>query len=703
MPEESFTPKQIQEIVKKACEISDFEKRELYIKQACYENKACNEEVNYELQKLVDKSNLHTKTTENLDDSNEIIFTDAVIEILKGKEPELLGKKIGGYTLTKQLGKGGFAHVYRGAKQDEGDFEDFAVKVIVNPDFSKEYFFEETEKLKKVNQHPNIARLHESGIDKETNYPYFALQYINGKPLTDYCEDKTLSLTKRLSLFLTVCEAVSYSHSKAQLIHCDIKPSNILVRNEDENPFLIDFGIAKIISRNSKTTNPIGFSFESSSPELVSGKEPTKATDIYSLGTVLYELLTGHKAHTFLENASWESMKTTVCEQPPEIPSQVIHKNNIKEISENRKCTPEELERFLKGKLDEIILKCLKKDTKNRYETVRDLIEAINIFLKQWKENLQQSLVDKNSLKIIPSRIFKPSIIFSLSIGISTLLVHILLYYLVKSNENDPIIPSGHPERHLYQAGVCLIFYLILLFVPTSKTLKNEVFKSVIARNSFHQFLNGLQAIWITWFWLYLYFYVMSGFDNSNVNNAVAQTTIDFLNACTSIAFLYLFLVMNMPSVSTENNSDRNQNFQRNLILVIIFGILIVIYAGLGRFTKDDYSTFVSGFFAAISMCYFFGRLDSLFMNTGRWELILLYAYASIQIIGPKLVDLGKNTQTPEIIKRNDEAFFIILLGFKIYLFVFVFLRHLLDGTFVEYFNRASNYFESKQSDNRLD
>lgn len=397
-------PKGISLIFKKACEIKNARERDIFIANECEKNEDC------------------------IDKVNQLIIYDAIannleeIEKLKEIEREtqsLLGQKIGNYFINKKLGSGGMAVVYRGAKYDEQEYENRAIKVIKQNRFTEKVFFRETENLKKVSQHPNIARLIESGIDERTNYPYFVLQYINGLSITEYCDSKKISLSKRLRLFVKVCEAVNYLHTDLKIVHCDIKPSNILIQFHPEKPFLIDFGIAKIIKKISDEMNPditeiIGFTPVYTSPEMISNEKVTEATDIYSLGLVLYELLTSQKAHLLFSPGDktkeeiYEEQKRVICEQIPILPSEKIHYGNIKITSQNRKCTPKQLERFLKGDVDRIVMKALKKNAEDRYESVEDLIYEINLCINKKKNNGSFSDFRRNWQLSLPRMIFYP-------------------------------------------------------------------------------------------------------------------------------------------------------------------------------------------------------------------------------------------------------------------------------------------------------
>ena len=205
-------------------------------------------------------------------------------------------------------------------------------------------------------EHPNIARLLEGG-STEDGRPYFAMEYVEGTPITHYCADRGLSTVERLSLFLQVCSAVQFSHQNL-VVHRDLKPSNILVAAETGVPKLLDFGVAKLLeagpSRALTTAldrRPMTVRY--ASPEQVRGEPITTASDIYSLGVLLYQLLTGFHPNAMEERETSDAeMVRRICEQEPRRPSTVA---------------AQRLKRQLSGDLDAIALRALRKEPHLRY------------------------------------------------------------------------------------------------------------------------------------------------------------------------------------------------------------------------------------------------------------------------------------------------------------------------------------------------
>src|SRR4030095_15515373 len=235
------------------------------------------------------------------DEEAEAFIEDPAVDIsrLLVDETELAGKKIGPYLIESEVGRGGMGAVYKAVRADEHFEKLVAIKLIkrgFDTDDIVKRFRHERQILAALD-HPNITRLLDGGAT-EDGLPYLVMDFVEGAPLAKYCEKTHLPLKDRLRLFLDVCSAVTYAHQNL-IVHRDIKPSNILV-TEDGVPKLLDFGIAKLIAPNSvghthgKSTTQM-MTPEYASPEQVLGHPVTTAADIYSLGVVLYELLTGRR------------------------------------------------------------------------------------------------------------------------------------------------------------------------------------------------------------------------------------------------------------------------------------------------------------------------------------------------------------------------------------------------------------------------
>jgi serine/threonine protein kinase/tetratricopeptide (TPR) repeat protein len=268
---------------------------------------------------------------------------------------------VGPYELLRELGRGGMGTVYLGKRTDEVYDKDVAIKLVtpgMDTDFLLARFKRERQVLASL-EHPNIARLLDGGT-AQTGEPYFVMEYIPGVPITQFCQEKQLSVADRLRLFLPVCAAVTYAHSRF-VVHRDLKPGNILVE-ENGTPRLLDFGICKLLLANpmeaaETMTQGMGMMTpDYASPEQVRGEPVTVASDTYSLGAVLYELLTGTRPHKIGKYTPIE-LERSICETPTVRASAV---------------RPE-----LRGDIDNILMRAMAKDPARRYGTVEQFAEDI--------------------------------------------------------------------------------------------------------------------------------------------------------------------------------------------------------------------------------------------------------------------------------------------------------------------------------------
>ncbi|MEQ1922294.1 MAG: protein kinase [Pyrinomonadaceae bacterium] len=301
-----------------------------------------------------------------------------------GPDPRI-GTKIGHYEITAEIGAGGMGAVYL-AERSDGAFEQkVALKLIkrgMDSDAILRHFVNERQILASL-EHPNIAHLIDGGTTKD-DLPFFVMEYVEGETIVDYATNNGLSLEARLELFRKVCSAVSYAHQNL-VIHRDLKPSNILV-TKDGTPKLLDFGIAKLLkgepSQEQSTRNFI-FTPEYASPEQVRGENLTTATDVYSLGVILYELLTGDRPYDTRDKSIGDVIRS-ICETEPERPSSVVSRPQPEhgDTGQNEKQTqPRSKPQALRGDLDNIILKALRKEPERRYTSVEQFSEDIRLHL----------------------------------------------------------------------------------------------------------------------------------------------------------------------------------------------------------------------------------------------------------------------------------------------------------------------------------
>ena len=282
------------------------------------------------------------------------------------------GWRIGAYVVTKELGRGGMGAVYL-AERADGQFEkEVAIKVLkrgTDTDELLQRFAAERHILARLD-HPNIAHLLDAGTTDD-GLPYFVMEYVAGVPVTRFVRDRQLSIAERLAVFLKVCGAVEVAH-RNHVVHRDLKPSNILVNAEGE-PKLLDFGIAKLLTSGKDSAQITAAGGERltpicASPEQTDGRPITEASDVYALGALLYEMLTGEKPHKFTTTRpSREEIAQVIREQEPLLPSASASKP--------------ETARLLRGDLDTIILFALRKDPARRYASVADLTADIRRYL----------------------------------------------------------------------------------------------------------------------------------------------------------------------------------------------------------------------------------------------------------------------------------------------------------------------------------
>ena len=279
-------------------------------------------------------------------------------------EEPFVGRQFGAYQVMREIGRGGLGAVYLAARADDEYRKQVAIKLVrrgLDTEDILRRFRSERQILAQLD-HPNIARLIDGGTTDD-GLPYFVMEYVKGEPINAYCEAHVLPTTERLKLFRKVCAAVTYAHQNL-VIHRDLKPSNILVTPEGE-PKLLDFGIAKVLSAGEELfTQTIPalrvMTPEYASPEQVKGDRIMTPSDVYSLGVLLYELLTGQRPYR-LKTRTPEEIARAITEQEPDRPSTVALSN----------------QKSLMGDLDNIVLMAMRKEPARRYASVGQFSEDI--------------------------------------------------------------------------------------------------------------------------------------------------------------------------------------------------------------------------------------------------------------------------------------------------------------------------------------
>jgi serine/threonine protein kinase/tetratricopeptide (TPR) repeat protein len=380
-PGPSLTParwQRIKELFGLALE-RESDQRAAFLQQACGDDS----ELRAEVESLLESAESYGAATSEVFKSVTLPGECQPSEV----EDALIGRRIGDYRIDQRIGIGGMAAVYLASRADEQFHMQAAIKLL-RPDMNHadllRRFLKERQTLAALD-HPNIVKLLDGG-STETGLPYLVMDYVEGKPIDEYCDDHNLQIQKRLQLFCTVCESVEFAHQH-RVIHRDLKPNNILV-TADGVPKLLDFGIAKVLGSQDQTELTITrtairhLTPAYASPEQVRGERITAATDVYSLGVVLYELLTGHRPYR-LKQRTPAAMERAICEQEPESPSTAVDRVEtesrpdgtvisltVETVSRARETQPEKLRHSLKGDLDNILFKALQKDPQRRYQTI---------------------------------------------------------------------------------------------------------------------------------------------------------------------------------------------------------------------------------------------------------------------------------------------------------------------------------------------
>ena len=310
----------------------------------------------------------------------------------------LEGRHLSGYRLIREVGRGGMGSVYLAERSDEMFQRQAAVKLVLPQMGTSDIMarFQQEREILASLDHPAIAKLLDAGVTDE-GWPYFIMEYVEGLPIDRWCDERKLDVRQRVELFRGVIDAVSYAH-RHLVVHRDLKPGNIFVTNEGAVK-LLDFGIAKVLASPAagKAAETVTLASmmtpEYASPEQVKGTAITTQSDVYSLGVVLYELLTGHKPYRLMSAAMHEVARVIV-EVEPVRPSEVVSTTEPAPGRDRVQLTPENvsaaregdanrLRKRLRGDLDSILLMALRKEPERRYSSVESLAEDLQRHLEQ--------------------------------------------------------------------------------------------------------------------------------------------------------------------------------------------------------------------------------------------------------------------------------------------------------------------------------
>jgi len=351
--------RRVEEVFQTALELAPSEQKH-FLDQEC----AGDPDLRHEVQSLLD----------SLDASRAQIqapIQGAAHDFAQKQDSALIGRRVGPYKITGLLGHGGMGSVYKAVRVDEEFVKEVAIKIVrqgMDTGFIRERFLQERQILAQLD-HPHITRLLDGGTTVD-GLPYLVMEYVEGKPITQVCTERKLTIPQRLRLMLEVCAAVQHAH-RHLIVHRDLKPGNILV-TADNTPKLLDFGIAKILAADPGCTGPLPVTVvrmmtpEYSSPEQVMGLAVTAATDVYALGAILYELLSTQKAHR-LDPGSPIDIERVVVKQDPLPPS----------VAAQKAGQPHRWSRQVEGDLDNIVLNAMRKEPERRYNSAEQLAQDI--------------------------------------------------------------------------------------------------------------------------------------------------------------------------------------------------------------------------------------------------------------------------------------------------------------------------------------
>lgn len=362
----------LQELFAGASDLEDVD-RDQFLEQQCGEDLS--------LRRQVESLLLH-------DQHGSVSIGEAVAgAIASVSDGSLDGTSIGPYRVVRELGRGGMGTVYLAVRDDDTYQKKVAIKLVRGahrPEILQR--FRSERQILATLEHPNVARLMDGG-ETAAGEPYVVMEYVAGQPLDIYCDTQRLTTERRLELFRKVCSAVQYAHQNL-IVHRDIKPSNILV-TEGGEPKLLDFGIAKLLDPDLfpqavvTQTQARVMTPEYASPEQVRGEVVTTSSDVYSLGVLLYELLTGRLPYR-LSTGKFSELEKAITESEPERPSTAVTREpsgsdtaQADAIGRARDTEPRQLRKRLSGDLDNIVLMALRKEPSRRYASASELSEDI--------------------------------------------------------------------------------------------------------------------------------------------------------------------------------------------------------------------------------------------------------------------------------------------------------------------------------------
>jgi serine/threonine protein kinase len=376
------------------CELTPAE-RSAFLAQACEGDEELRREVESLLQENVSQPGVLERVAVPAWLNRPPV--DMARSLAGSQVPKMKGRRLSGYTLIREIGHGGMGRVYLAERSDGAFRKQVAIKLVLpSPDTADIVArFQQERAILASLDHPNIARLLDGGVTEE-GWPYFVMEFVDGQPIDLWCDERKLSVSERIKLFRSVVAAVRYAHQRL-VVHKDLKPENIFVTN-DGTVKLLDFGIAKVLSNKGSGEPPETLTLgrimtpEYASPEQVSGEPITTLSDVYSLGVILYELLTGHRPYRLL-SAAMHEMARVIAEEEPTRPSDVVATTESALVSGREAITPDavsavregdplRLKKRLTGDLDSILLMALRKEPERRYSSVESFADDLQRHLE---------------------------------------------------------------------------------------------------------------------------------------------------------------------------------------------------------------------------------------------------------------------------------------------------------------------------------
>ena len=354
----------------------------------------------------------------------------AAESLLEDHRDRLIGTRVGSYRVVSILGHGGMSTVYRGERDDAQYQQTVAIKVlqhaVLHPRMRSRLHSERH--ILATLDHPCIARLIDSG-ELEDSTPYLIMEYVDGESIDAYCDGRTLFVRERIELFVEVCAAVHYAHRNL-VIHRDIKASNIYVTDEGV-PKLLDFGVAKLLAPESLShTLPVTrlqeriLTPENAAPEQVLGRPITTATDVYALGVLLYQLLSGRSPYRLLSYSQLQ-LERAICMDDPTRPSQMVvskirgeSDSDRSRISDRRGLSPQRLRSRLSGDLDAIVAMAMRKEPDRRYPSVEALADDLRRHLLGQPVRARHGDWRYNSAKFARRHLFAAVAIAGIFVGL---------------------------------------------------------------------------------------------------------------------------------------------------------------------------------------------------------------------------------------------------------------------------------------------